>query len=230
MTNQIIVLTQQHATFIAKSHLTYIQLKPNIMKKVCIAMLLLGMFSACNVSDVESDLTVVTGEEVQESNDCFIDLNNLPSVTGSTWLRTSFIIQNAIDGNGDGVYSTDLEDEYTCAADPLFFRDTFIANNPTFDNVMFQVTDDGNGNLTQVISCLIGDGIFPNYSQEGNIVRFCYSGELEFTGTLSDNEQTLTFVFENSDIFFQNTGNPILQADGTTVDYQGNATIIYTRQ
>jgi hypothetical protein len=200
------------------------------MKKVCIAIVFLTLFSACNVSDVESDLTVVSGEEVQESNDCFIDLNNLPSVTGTTWLRTSFIIQTAIDGNGDGVYSTELEDEYTCFADPLIFRDTFIATNPVFNNVMFRVDDDGNGNLTQVISCLIGDGLFPNYSQEGEIVRFCYSGVTEFTGTLSNNEQTLTFVFENSEFFFQGTGNPILMPDGTTVDYQGNATITYTRQ
>ena len=59
-------------------------------------------------------------------------------------------------------------------------------------------------------------------------VKFSYKEV--FTGTLSNNEQTLTFVFENSDIFFEGLGNTILMPDGTTVDYLGNATIIYTRQ
>ena len=199
------------------------------MKKFIFTTILLSLVTACNVDDVESDLIPVSGEEVVATNTvCIPDANNPPSVLGNIYLRTSFIIETPVDGNGDGNFSTDLEEEYSCSADPIVFRNDFVANNPVYNNVMLTVNNDSNGMLSQEIGCLIGDGLFPNYTQEANILRFCYNGEIAYTGTLSNNEQTLTFVFPYEEIFFGT--NEILNVDGSIEPYQGNVTLIYTRQ
>ncbi|WP_298424932.1 hypothetical protein [uncultured Kordia sp.] len=196
------------------------------MKKIIITLLLLSSITACTVEDQSVEIN--DPNSLIDDVDCVIDPDNPPAVIGSTWARTSFIIATELDGNGDGIFTNDLDIETTCSADLLTFGTNFKAGNPTYHTVSMEVNDDGNGNLSQGIGCLIGDGLFPNYSQEGNIVSFCYSGELAFTATLSDDEQTLTFNFTYEEMFFPN--NTILKQDGTVETLQGNVTIVYTRQ
>lgn len=198
------------------------------MKKLFITICMLFIIVACNTDDVASDLiTANTENNATQQDECIPDSTNPPTVTGTSWLRTSVTIETPIDGNGDSVFSNELLTETTCSAGFLF-RDDFLASNPTFDNFFLTVLDDGNGNLSQQISCGIGDGLLPTYTQETNTVRFCYSGILEFTATLSNNEQTMTFVLPAQSIFF--SSNEILKEDGTVESYQGNVTIVYTRQ
>lgn len=198
------------------------------MKKLFITTILLGILSACNVDDVESDLiTATTDNTAQQQDLCTPDPTNPPTVLGSSWSRTSVTIETPIDGNGDGVFSNELLAEMNCSAG-FTFRDDFIASNPTYDNFFLEVIDDGNGNLSQQIACGTGDGLLPTYTQEGNTVRLCYSGTVEYTATLSNNEQTMTFVLTSQSVFF--SFNEILRTDGTVEAYQGNVTMIYTRQ
>ncbi|AXG70304.1 hypothetical protein KORDIASMS9_02543 [Kordia sp. SMS9] len=198
------------------------------MKKLLFTTVLLGILSACNVDDVESDLITATTENTTQQQDiCTPDPTNPPTILGSTWIRTSVMIETPIDGNGDGVFSNELLAEVNCDG-VILFRDNFKASNPVYDNFFLSVIDDGNGNLSQQISCGIGDGLLPTYTQEGNTIRFCYSGTVEFTATLSNNEQTMTFVFPSQSVFF--SFNEILRTDGTVESYQGNVTMIYTRQ
>lgn len=199
------------------------------MKKFIFTTLILGLLTACNVDDIESDLIPISGEEVDVSNaDCIIDISNPPAILGSTWIRTSFIIQTEVDGNGDGIFSNELLDETSCGAVILRFLDSFKADNPIYNNMYLDVDDDGNGNLSQRIDCLTGDGLLPNYSQDGNIISFCYSGQLEFIGTLSADGQSLVFDFPYDDLFF--TDNSVLKPDGTVEAFQGNGVITYTLQ
>ncbi|KAB8155327.1 hypothetical protein EZY14_005420 [Kordia sp. TARA_039_SRF] len=197
------------------------------MKKCVLSLFVLITFLACSVDDVASDLTQQAANN-QTEPECVIDVTTTPDIMGTTWQRTSFVIESPIDGNNDGVYSTELEDEYNCQADPLVFGTDFRTKNPTLNNVMFQVMDDGNGNLSQLINCLIGDGLLVNYTQDGNTINYCFNGNFLFSGTLSDDNQSLTFNFPFEGFFFPD--NPILQPDGSTENYQGGAVITYTLQ
>ncbi|WP_430412456.1 hypothetical protein [Kordia sp.] len=196
------------------------------MKKIILFTILAGLLTACTVEEetIEINSTNLQTEDLE----CVIDTSNPPAVLGTTWLRTTVIIENDIDGNGDGIFSNDLMVESTCGTAVLQFRDDFTANNPMFNNFFLDVDDDGNGNLSQTVDCLIGDGIFPNYTQDGNVISFCYSGELAFTATLAADEQTITFNLDYEDYFFNN--NNILNADGTVAVFQSNVIITYTRQ
>lgn len=198
------------------------------MKKITFLILLMSFITACTVEEttVEINDTAIQAEDLE----CVIDQNNPPPIMGSVWARTSFLIETELDGNGDGIFTNDLEIETTCDADFMTFGTNFQAGNPTFHNMFVEVEDDGNGNLSQTFSCLIGDGLFPFYTQDGNIITFCYSGEVAYTATLSTDEQTLTFVFPKDDIFFQNIPTTILKQDGTIEELQGDVTLIYTRQ
>ncbi|MBC8753690.1 hypothetical protein H2O64_03355 [Kordia sp. YSTF-M3] len=199
------------------------------MKKLIFTALILGIVTACSVDNVESDLIPVSGEEVTASDiECVPDASNPPTILGSTWLRTSFIIETDIDGNGDGIFSNELLDESSCGTVILRFLDNFKADNPVLNNMYLDVDDDGNGNLSQRVDCLIGDGLFPFYTQNGNIISFCYLGQLEFIGTLSTDGQTLVFDFPYEDLFF--TNNSVLKPDGTVEAFQGNGIITYTLQ
>ncbi len=199
------------------------------MKKLLITTFLLGILSACNVDDVESDLTVVNAEEVaQQQDNCTPDTANPPSILGSTYLRTSFIIETAVDANGDGEYSFDLKDEGLCGADPMRFESDFQVWNPESSFVSLNVT-----NGIQTITCSHADGTFPIYIQTGTNIDFCFGGEIRFSGTLSDNENTLTIQLPYEQLygfFLAGGGNDILLPDGTIEQYEGSATIIYTRQ
>ena len=197
------------------------------MKKIAYFLVCI-LLMACNVDSVESDLIPTNGQNVTPPDpECVIDVNDPPAVMGSVWTRTSFVIETPIDGNNDGIFSTELEGEYNCSS-VLNFRTDFKVSNPIYENSMFDVINDGNGNLSQLITCGIIDGLFPVYTQDGNTVNLCFDGEFLFSGTLSNNNQTLTFNFTNSDYFFGT--NEILLADGTVETYQGGAVITYTRQ
>jgi len=198
------------------------------MKKIIMFTVLAVLITACTIEDQSVEL--IDSSTQVEDVECVIDPNNPPAIMGSMWTRTSFIIATEIDGNGDGIFTNDLEIETTCSADLLTFGTNFQAGNPTFHNLQLEVNDDGNGNLTQNFVCLIGDGLFPNYTQDGDVISFCYSGELVFTAVLSADEQTLTFNLALEDIFFPNDPNTVLKQDGTVETLEGAVTLIYTRQ
>lgn len=198
------------------------------MKKLIFTTILLGLVTSCSLDD-ESNILPVSGEEVVVADmECVQDADNPLSILGSTWTRTSFIIQTTIDGNGDGIFSNELLDESSCETTILKFKDDFKADNPVFDTVFLDVDDDGNGNLSQRVDCLTGDGLLPSYTQNGTIITFCYSGELEFIGTLSLDGQTLVFDLPYEKLFF--TNNNVLKPDGTIEAFQGNGLITYTLQ
>ncbi|MGH1387955.1 hypothetical protein [Kordia sp.] len=200
------------------------------MKKLFITAFLLGICVSCNVDDVDSDLTPVA---VTENNaDCVAD--NPPSILGRTYLRSGFEIDTPVDANGDGIYSTDLMEEQLCFDLSLSFGTDFRVPNPTFDAVSLYVDDDGNGNLSQRMNCSHADGTANTYMQVGETIKFFYNeNELQFTGTLSEDETTITFEFPNDLLFgfnFFDDGNEILLQDGSVLEYEGGAVVTYTLQ
>lgn len=195
------------------------------MKKLFITTILLGILSACNTDDIESDFIVVKSEDAAA---CTPDASNPPSILGSTYFRTGFILETAVDANNDGAYSFDLKDEGLCSADPLTFSTNFTVWNPESSFVSLQVLND-----TQAMFCSHADGTSPVYIKTENNVDFCFGGEIRFSGTLSDNENTLTIQLPYDQLygfFLAGGGNDILLPDGTIEQYLGGATIVYTRQ
>ncbi|MEM6721143.1 MAG: hypothetical protein AAF611_17570 [Bacteroidota bacterium] len=203
------------------------------MKKFFIITMLLSVFTACNVDDVESNFIPVQQLAATENDtDCIPDSS--PSILGRTYLRSGFEIDIPVDANGDGVYSTDLMTEELCFQLSLNFGDDFRVSNPTFDAVSLYVDNDGNGNLSQRLQCSHADGTANTYVQCGATIQFFYNtNELQFEGTLSADETTITFEFPNELLFgfnFFAGGNDILLEDGTVVEYNGGATVTYTLQ
>ena len=200
------------------------------MKRLFITTTLLAIFSSCNVDDVDSDLTVVR-EASNNDTDCVPD--NPPSILGRTYVRSGFEIDTPVDVNGDGIYSTDLMEEQLCSDLPLNFDTDFRVSNPTFDVVSLYVDND-NGSLSQRMVCSHADGTANTYMQVGETIKFFYNtNELQFTGTLSEDETIITFEFPNELLFgfnFLGGGNEILLQNGTTLEYEGGAIVTYTLQ
>ncbi len=158
---------------------------------------------------------------------------DIPTVEGSTFLRTGYVLESAVDANGDGVFSKDLMEEGACISDGLRFREDKTVFNPTASFLSLNVIDDGNGNLIQKLRCSHADGTFPTYTEKDNIINFLFNGEIAFTGLLSNDGNTLTFTFPNELLYGFNLsigGNDILKQDNTVEEYQGNAIVTYIRQ
>lgn len=156
---------------------------------------------------------------------------SIPSVDGAIFVRTNYILETPVDIDGDGMYSIDVLTEYDCGGAPLGFQPGETVPNPTFDGFGLQVNDDGNGNLSQSISCGIADGIFPTYEQIDNEVHLLYGDEIELIGELSPNGRKLVFRIPREKLYgFFFSGNNILNPDNTITDYQGDALLTYTRQ
>ncbi len=202
------------------------------MKKFIFTTLILGIITACNVDDIDSDIIgLEDAQTINQNDDCVPD--NPPSILGNLYLRSSFVIDIPADVNGDGIFSTDLMEEQLCFDLSLNFGQDFRVSNPTFDAVSLYVDDDGNGNLSQRMVCSHADGTPNTYMQIGNTIKFFYGNDLEFTGTLSNNETTITFTFPNELLFgfnFFEASNRILNQDGTITPYQGGAVVTYTLQ
>lgn len=155
----------------------------------------------------------------------------VPLVDGATFARTNYILEVPVDINGDGVYSIDVLSEFDCGAARLTFEPGENVPNPTFDGFGLRVNDDGNGNLTQSISCGIADGILPTYQQIDDEVHLLYGDEIELIGELSANGQRLVFKVPREKLLgFFFSGDDILNPNGTVTDYSGGAIITYTRQ
>lgn len=201
------------------------------MKKLFVTTILLGILSACNTDDIESDFIVVE-ETSENAADCVPD--NPPSILGKTYFRSGFEIDTAVDVNGDGIFSNDLMQEQLCSDLSLGFGEDLRVSNPTHDAVSLYVDDDGNGNLSQRMVCSHADGTANTYMQVGETIKFFYNGnELQFTGTLSQDETTITFEFPNDLLFgfnFFDDGNEILLQDGSVLEYEGGAVVTYTLQ
>lgn len=200
------------------------------MKKIINIILLLSSITACTIEDQSVDINDLNLQT--EDIECVFDPNNPPPIFNSQWQNISFVVETPIDANGDGVFSNDLLEESLCTASLIQFRDDFKASHPMYDPISLYVHDDGNGNLTQEIECNgIIDGLFPIYTQEQNTVYFCYSGQIEFTGTLSNNETILTIELPYELLFGFRVpnGNQILRQDGTVESYQNGAILTYER-
>lgn len=194
------------------------------MKKIIITMLLLSFITACTIEDQSVDINDLNLQT--EDIECVIDIGYSPSIMGSEFVRDSYILETAVDINGDGVYSTDLKDEGLCGADVLRFKDNFKVWNVLSSFVSLRIDQ----NNQQIIHCSHADGTFPFYIQTENNIDFCFAGNISYTGTLSDDGNTLTFTLPYEQLYGLSDGyNEILMPDGTIENYEGNAVITYTR-
>ena len=155
----------------------------------------------------------------------------IPSVLGITFQRTSYVLQTPLDGNGDGIFSTDIYNEIQCPAQ-MTFLSTGTVENPLNSVVYVQVTTDFNQQLTQSINC-VDEGTSPAlFEQDGFQIRFTNAGQLLINGELSDDGSQISFTIPRANLIgFDPVGsNNILNENGSTTSYNGNAVVTYTRQ
>lgn len=157
---------------------------------------------------------------------------SVPAVLGNSYVRTSYVIQTQVDGNGDGTFSTDLLQEANCPTARLLFQATGAVQNPLNSVVMVQVVTDFNQAQVQSINCVEESGAPTQFEQNDSEVRILLLGEVQATGVLSADGTELTFTIPRSNLTgFDPTGSDnILDANGNIVSYTGNAVITYTRQ
>ena len=183
------------------------------MKKLIYTLFLATLLSSCNSNDNEM---------------------NVASLEGSLFTRSSYVIETPVDANGDGIFSTDLMEENFCFELNLGFNEETTTSIPTNDMFLLDIIDDGNGNMTQSLRCAHGDGPGMQYTIiEGNIVNFYYSDNINFTGILSDDGNTITINLENRFLYgfnFFTASNKILNQDGSITEYNGDAIVVYTRE
>lgn len=154
--------------------------------------------------------------------------SSIPLVDGSTFSRTSFVIQTPIDGNNDGFFNLDVLLERNCSSDNMSFNSGETVVIPTFSPILLNAQDDGSGNLSQSLHCLIADGFYPTYEQDGYDIKYYYDQELAMTGILSDDGNTITFNLKSDQIIFGT--RQIVDPNGVSAQYNGDVTITYTRQ
>lgn len=196
------------------------------MKKIIITMFLLSFITACTIEDqsVEIDDSNLQTEDVE----CIPVSGNSSTIMTSEFSRTGFELETAVDANGDGVFSTELADEGLCGADILRFNTDSRVWNVESSFVSLKIDQDNN----QQISCSHADGLAAIFIQTDDIVDFCVGGQIRYSGTLSNNENTLTITLPYDQLygfFLAGGGNDILLPDGTIENYEGSATITYTR-
>ncbi len=149
-------------------------------------------------------------------------------VEGKFYRLTSLSLTEAVDANNDGIYSFNLMDEIGCGHSLYFEND--ISNSPAATGIGINVTEDGNGNMEQQYSCSGVTADFPLWLQRDNNIYFYFQGETWESATyiaeLSSDNRSLSFEMsmDLGPIF----GREILREDGTLIQYQGTAQLIYT--
>jgi hypothetical protein len=157
---------------------------------------------------------------------------NAPSIDGSIFTRSSYVIETPVDGNGDGIFSNDLMQENFCFDLQLNFGASQTTSNPTHDLFLLRINTDLSGDLSQFASCSHFDGTPMVFNQIDDTVEFSYNGDVKFTGILSSDGNTLTFNFSNDLLWafnFNIPDNQILNQDGSITGYDGDAIVTYTR-
>jgi hypothetical protein len=160
------------------------------------------------------------------------DSTSVPAVLGNSYLRTSYVLQTPVDGNGDGTFSTDLYQEFTCSTARLTFQATGAVQNPLNSVVFVQVVTDFNQVPTQSITCVEENGLPTQFEQSDSEIRILLSGDVQALGELSSDGSTITFTIPRSGLtgFGPAGSDNILDSNGNAISYNGNAVITYTRQ
>jgi len=186
------------------------------MKKLTFLFTLLSIFVFISCDDDDGNAPETTTEEF--------------SVENKIYRLSSFILTEAVDLNGDGIYSFDLvEEEDPCSIS--FYKINFFedkSRHPAWVSLSLQVDVNSNGILEQKSPCGVLDGISPNWQQNDNTIVFYYDTweSPDIVGELSDDGQQITFNAANNSgaLFYRD----ILRADGSVIEYQDNIKLVYT--
>ena len=161
---------------------------------------------------------------------CDDDPGPAPSVHFSTFVRTSYVLQNPVDIDGDGFFSSNVLGEFPCPAEKLVFTPNEAVENPLHSGIGFEVFQ-ANGDLFQAIVCRTFDGLRTNYTQNEYSIVFFVEDEAFLVGRLSEDGNQITFDVPRDELFGMIGGkDQILDANGIITDYERNAIITYTRE
>ncbi len=157
------------------------------------------------------------------------------SLAGQTYVISSYLLDTAMDFNGDGASSNDLLIE-TPLLSPLWldvfnscldigslrFEDEGIAC-PFGGGLFIDVEEDDNGQRIQTAICAVVNCVgFTEYSITNDRIVFSFDDETFKEGEFLNN--TMTFTFSSNEV----NSLKFLQHDGTVLAYNGSVTIVYT--
>jgi len=119
------------------------------------------------------------------------------SVENKVYRISSITLNEPVDIDGDGVYSTTILEELACTGIggySIAFNQEKILH-PAYTGYALKVETDANGNPVQVFSCGFLDGILPFWQQNGNTIIFYYDTweSPSIIGELSEDGQQITF-------------------------------------
>ena len=157
-------------------------------------------------------------------SNCTSSEDEVSEFDGRSYKLTSFILENAVDLDLDGIFSTNLFDELNddCInGNSLGFRDNMV-NAPIEYVPNLFIRDPETDNPIQGSGCIVFDyfTLF-SYSVEGNIVTIGNDGA--FIGIISEN--TITF---NRTGLGTEIGQYITE-EGLIESYQGTVVLIFTQ-
>jgi hypothetical protein len=187
---------------------------------------------------IASSIISCSNDDDNNEIDTIAESPRLPTVLdGSIFKRTSYIIETPMDGNGDGIYNTDLMLEVSCFPPELVFdADGTTFPGPDYDFYLNTVNQDDPNAPFQVLRCRHADGILLNWDLTENILTYSSTFNQIIrlypnTGELSSDGNTLTFVYDEGHSFWSwdvlNWG--ILNPDQSISPMTGKLTLIYTR-
>ena len=158
---------------------------------------------------------------------CNSDDDNASAIEGSRFELINFVIESDIDLNGDGIFSNDLvTEDGSCLVESLTFNENRV-NSPLELTLSPRVILNGNNVPVQSSVCAINDFFaLPEYEQSGNRILISFNGNLHVSGELSDDDNTLTFMYSD---LFERFDNAILREDGSIENYEGGAVAVYRR-
>jgi hypothetical protein len=188
------------------------------MKKIILFFSIFVLYVACSSSNEDTPI-------------------DYPSIAGKTFSTSKVELEIPVDINGDNIFSYNLIEESSgCFSVPLTFQTNGKVINPAVNDVIsFQINYTSSGiPSSQSIACPSLGLPIPNYTQSGNIVTLFYPDfSTLITGTISDDGNTISFVYTFQDFVAQSyngagvSGNKILNQDGSVTEYDGSITLTY---
>lgn len=141
-------------------------------------MLSLSSESENVVTDTQNQFNITIAD-----NDITVELQGLE------YELINYIVEEPMDLNNDGIFSTDLLQEgIICVMDTIEFGEENMVDSPTLRTTGLEVI----GN-TQIQHCLDGDGAQFNYVLDDGIIDLSFLGQYYYSGVLSDDIRIIEF-------------------------------------
>ncbi|WP_299228742.1 lipocalin family protein [uncultured Psychroserpens sp.] len=164
-----------------------------------------------------------TQSEIDDLGDCTMNNQSDEDIVG-TWLATSWISEEPVDINNDGVESTDLLAEFECYNNETIVfnaNNTGVIMSTSYADVLFEIEVGSSDTYIYSVDCILEDeNTSFTWSQNGSQITIVDELDIESVWTLEGN-QISTFIPQGFIAF---------NIDDASVTTSQDLTFIYTKQ